>query len=250
MFEDWKWDHAELPNQTSCAIFSGLSLKLAIHVSIKFNPPNDSHSSWLKWWNYGNISKSLDNASSPKKNSPGSPFLKGRLLIPGPQVCKICAEIYQKTTPKRYKFYIFGRSMYNNLPVFPPMFWCPLFRIFPPPPLLQPWLSNSDPPMKGLIPSWRTSAPGVLWRWICGSNLLKTWVEWRLVILMLRLVILCVHNRRVSPYVNFLVFIGKRGPFLKKRLKFGKNSGLTSPDLAGNIWFIIGCISTYSLLTM
>ena len=216
MFEDWKWDHAELPNQTSCAIFSGLSLKLAIHVSIKFNPPNDSHSSWLKWWNYGNISKSLDNASSPKKNSPGSPFLKGRLLIPGPQVCKICAEIYQKTTPKRYKFYIFGRSMYNNLHVFPPMFWCPLFRIFPPPPLLQPWLSNSDPPMKGLIPSWRTSAPGVLWRWICGSNLLKTWVEWRLVILMLRLVILCVHNRRVTPYVNFLVFIGKRGPFLKK----------------------------------
>ena len=28
--------------------------------------------------------------------------------------------------------------------------------------------------MKGLIPSWRISAPGVLWRWICGPNLLKT----------------------------------------------------------------------------
>ena len=87
MFEDWKWDHAELPNQTSCAIFSGLSLKIAIHVSINFNSPQ-----WfpffmiemMKLWEHFEKSRQF---KLSEKNSPDSPFLKGRLLIPGPQVC-------------------------------------------------------------------------------------------------------------------------------------------------------------------
>lgn len=53
------------------------------------------------------------------------------------------------------------------------------------------------------------------------------------------------------PLREFPGFHKETGPFFeKKRLKFGKNSGLTSPDLDGNVWFTIGCISTYSLLTM
>ena len=203
--------------------------KLPDMLASSLIPPNDSHSSWLKWWNYGNISKNLDNSSSPKKNSPDSPFLKGRLLIPGPQVCKICAEIYQKTTTKRYKFDIFGRSRYNNLPVFSPMLWCPLFRIFPPP-------HHFNLDFLTQIPRWRDWSQVEKFQLLefCGAGFVaqtcwKRWAEWRLVILMLRLVTLCVHNRRVTPYVNFLVFIRKRGPFLKKTSEVRKKQWVNIP---------------------
>ena len=49
------------------------------------------------------------------------------------------------------------------------------------------------------------------------------------------------------PQVNFIVFVGKRPALMTSEV--GKNTGLTSPDLVSFI-FLIGFISTYSLLTM
>ena len=210
--------------------FPAYPSKLPYMLASILIPPNDSHSSWLKWWNYGNISKNLDNSSSPKKTHLTHLFLKDVFLYLDPKyVYKMCAEIYQKTTTKRYKFYIFGRSRYNNLPVFSPMFWCPLFRIVPPPHYF-----NLD--FLTQIPRWRDWSQVEEFQLLefCGAGFVaqtcwKRWVESRLVILMLRLVISCVQKRRVTPYVNFLVFIRKRGPFLKKTSEVRKKQWVNIP---------------------